>query len=42
VEVSTTAHMLLPDASLTTEWSQDGSRWVLTVTSSCQPIPEGE
>lgn len=42
VEVSTTALMLLPDASLTTEWSQDGSRWVLTVTSSCQPIPEGE
>ncbi len=42
VAVSTTALMLLPDASLTTQWSQDGSRWVLTVTSSCQPIPEGE
>lgn len=39
---STTALMLLPGVDLTPAWTQDGSRWILTVTSSCQPVPEEE
>jgi len=37
---STTALMLLPSVDVTSAWTQDGSRWILTVTSSCQPVPE--
>lgn len=37
---STTALMLLPGVDVTSAWTQDGSRWILTVTSSCQPVPE--
>lgn len=37
---STTALMLMPGVGLSTDWTQDGSRWILTATSACQPIPE--
>jgi hypothetical protein len=40
---STVRQMLIPEAiDLSPSWSMDGSDQLLTVTSSCQPLPQGE